>query len=48
ELVKVLPEWLAGQARLSVIMLRRSGYPGPVVALQEFLQAQFADFVALN
>jgi len=48
ELVKVLPEWLAGQARLSVIMQRRSGYPAPVVALQEFLQAEFADVVAMG
>jgi len=46
QLVKVLPEWHAGQANLSLIMPRRSGFAAPVVALQEFLQAELADFVA--
>lgn len=47
KLVKVLPEWHAGQANLSLMMPRRSGVAAPVVALQEFLQAEFADFVAI-
>lgn len=45
-LVKVLPEWHAGQANLSLIMPRRSGFAAPVVALQEFLQAELPEFVA--
>jgi len=48
KLVKVLPEWHAGQANLSLIMRRKSGFAAPVVALQEFLQAEFADFVAMD
>ena len=47
QLVKVLPEWHAGQANLSLVMQRRSGFAAPVVALQEFLQAEVADFVAM-
>lgn len=46
QLVAVLPEWHAGQAKLSLIMPRKSGFGAPVVALQEFLQAEFSDFVA--
>lgn len=42
QLVKVLPGWDAGQAKLSLVMQRRSGFPAPVVALQEFLQANVA------
>ncbi len=45
-LVRVLPEWHAGRASLSLMMPRRSGFAAPVVALQEFLLAEFADFVA--
>ncbi len=48
KLVKVLPEWHAGQANLSLIMPRKSGFAAPVTALQEFLQAEFADFVAMD
>lgn len=48
KLVKVLPDWNAGQANLSLMMPRRSGYAAPVVALQEFLQAELADFVAIS
>lgn len=47
QLVKVLPEWHAGQANLSLVMQRRSGFVAPVVALQEFLLAEVADFVAM-
>ena len=47
ELVKVLPEWHAGQANLSLVMPRRRGFAAPVVALQEFLHAELADFVAM-
>ncbi|MFK7887457.1 MAG: LysR substrate-binding domain-containing protein [Gammaproteobacteria bacterium] len=46
-LLKVLPEWQAGKANLSLMMPRRSGFAAPVVALQEFLKAEFADFVAM-
>lgn len=48
KLVKVLPEWHAGQATLSLMMPRKSGFAAPVVALQEFLQAEFADFVTTD
>lgn len=47
KLIKVLPEWHAGQARLSLMMSRRSGFAAPVVALQDFLQAEVADYVAM-
>ena len=47
QLVKILPDWHAGQAKLSLVMPRRSGFDAPVVALQEFLQAELADFVAM-
>ena len=47
KLIKVLPEWHAGQANLSLMMPRKSGFDAPVVALQEFLQTEFADFVAM-
>ncbi len=48
KLIKVLPEWHAGQANLSLMMPRKSGFAAPVVALQEFLQAEFANFVAVQ
>lgn len=47
QLEKVLPRWHAGQASLSLVMPRRSGFTAPVVALQEFLQAEVANFVAM-
>ncbi|MAM69563.1 MAG: LysR family transcriptional regulator [Gammaproteobacteria bacterium] len=47
KLIKVLPEWHAGQANLSLMMPRKSGFDAPVVALQEFLQTEFTDFVAM-
>ncbi|MEM6868800.1 MAG: LysR substrate-binding domain-containing protein [Cyanobacteria bacterium P01_C01_bin.121] len=47
KLARVLPEWHAGQATLSLMMPRRSGFAAPVVALQEFLQAELAGFVAM-
>ena len=47
-LVRVLPEWHAGQAKLSLVMPRRRGFAAPVVALQEFLQAELAGFVAMS
>ncbi len=46
-LVRVLPDWHAGQAQLSLVMPRRRGFTAPVVALQTFLQAELADFVAV-
>ncbi len=46
-LIKVLPDWHAGQASLSLMMPQRSGFAAPVMALQEFLQAEFANFVAM-
>ncbi len=45
-LVRVLPEWHAGQADLSLILPRRSGYTASVAAFREFLQAEFAGSVA--
>ena len=48
KLVNVLPEWHAGQANLSLMMPRKSGFAASVVALQEFIQAKFADFVAMH
>lgn len=48
KLVRVLPDWHAGQASLSLLMPRRSGFAAPVVALQEFLQAELAGFVAMT
>lgn len=47
QLAKVLPAWHAGRASLSLVMQRRSGFAAPVVALQEFLQAEFAGIVAM-
>ncbi len=47
-LVRVLSEWHAGQATLSLMMPQRSGFAAPVTALQEFLQAEFAGFVAMS
>ncbi len=47
QLVRVLPEWHAGRAKLSLVMTRRSGYTAAVIAFQEFLQAELADFVAM-
>lgn len=47
KLVRVLPDWNAGQASLSLMMPRRSGFAAQVVALQEFLQAELAASVAM-
>jgi DNA-binding transcriptional LysR family regulator len=47
QLVKVLPEWHAGQANLSLVMPRRRGFTAPVEALRTFLQSELADFVAM-
>lgn len=47
KLIRVLPEWHAGQTKLSLMMPRRSGFAAPVVALQEFLQAELSGFVAM-
>lgn len=47
-LVKVMPGWHAGQAMLSLLMPRRTGYPAPVVALQDFLQAELDKFVSMT
>lgn len=48
QLVKVLPQWHAGRANLSLIMPQRSGFSAPVAALQQFLQEEFADFVRVS
>lgn len=48
KLFRVLPEWHAGQASLSLMMARRSGFTAPVVAFQEFLQAELANSVAAS
>lgn len=47
ELVKVLPNWHAGQVNLSLVMPRRTGFAAPVVALQKFLQTELAGYVAM-
>lgn len=47
QLVRLLPGWHAGQAKLSLVMPKRSGFSAPVAALQDFLQAQLAEFVAM-
>ncbi len=44
-LVRVLPQWHAGKANLSLIMPRRSGLTAPVMAFKEFLQAELSDFL---
>lgn len=46
-LIRVLSEWHAGQAYLSLMMPQRSGYAAQVIALQELLQAEFANSVAM-
>ena len=47
KLVRILANWNAGQANLSLMMPQRSGYTAPVAALQEFLQLEFAGAVAM-
>ena len=46
QLRRVLPEWHAGAAQLSLVSPSRKGQPQAVVALQDFLLAEFADIVA--
>ncbi len=46
-LIRLLPEWDAGQANLSLVMPRRSGVAAPVLALQTFLQTELADHLAM-
>lgn len=48
KLIRVLPEWHAGKANLSLLMPRKRGFTAPVVALQEFLQAEFAGFISMR
>ncbi|MEM8500909.1 MAG: LysR substrate-binding domain-containing protein [Pseudomonadota bacterium] len=48
ELIKILPEWHAGRANLSLIMARRSGFSAPVEALKEFIRAELSGAVALE
>ncbi len=47
QLKRVLPQWHAGLAQLSLVAPSRKGQPQAVVALQEFLLAEFANVVAL-
>ena len=47
ELVRILADWNAGEANLSLMMPQRSGYTAPVAALQEFLKSEFAKAVAM-
>lgn len=47
-LVRVLPDWHAGQANLSLVMPRRRGFGAAVTALQEFLQAELAGIVGVS
>ncbi|MBO6701122.1 MAG: LysR family transcriptional regulator [Pseudomonadales bacterium] len=44
-LVRVLPQWHAGEASLSLLMPRRGGYSAPVAALRGFLEEALADYV---
>jgi DNA-binding transcriptional LysR family regulator len=46
QLRRVLPDWHAGAAQLSLVSPTRKGQPQAVVALQDFLLAEFADIVA--
>lgn len=47
QLRRVLSDWHAGAAQLSLLAPSRKGRPQAVVALQEFLLAGFADVVAV-
>lgn len=47
KLINILPGWHAGQASLSLLMARRSGFTAAVEALQAYLQAEVADYVAM-
>ena len=47
ELVRVLPEWDAGKANLSLVMPGRSGLTAPVLAFKEFLQAELSVYVTM-
>ncbi len=46
QLRRVLQDWHAGAAQLSLVAPARKGQPQSVVALQDFLLAEFADTVA--
>jgi len=46
KLRRVLSDWHAGAPRLSLVAPTRKGQPQAVVALQDFLLAEFADVVA--
>lgn len=46
QLRRVLPNWHAGAAQLSLVAPTRKGQPQAVVALQDFLLAELADIVA--
>lgn len=48
QLRRVLPNWHAGVAQLSLVAPTRKGQPQAVIALQDFLLAHFADFVATS
>ncbi|MDX1555621.1 MAG: LysR substrate-binding domain-containing protein [Xanthomonadales bacterium] len=47
QLQRVLPLWHAGAAQLSLVTPSRKGQPQSVIALQDFLLAEFANIVAL-
>lgn len=47
QLTRVLSEWHAGRANLSLVMPRRSGFTAPVTAFKEFLQAELSGVVAM-
>lgn len=48
QLKRVLPLWHAGKAQLSLVAPSRKGQPQSVVALQDFLLAEFASIVAAS
>ncbi|MEM1436487.1 MAG: LysR substrate-binding domain-containing protein [Pseudomonadota bacterium] len=48
QLVKVLPDWHAGRASLTLVMPKRRGFAAPVEALRQFIRAELAGFVAMT
>ena len=47
-LVRVLPEWHVGLTQISLIMPTRRGQAPSVIALRDFLLAEFAEFVKVD
>ncbi len=47
QLIRILTDWNAGKAKLSLMMPQRGGYTATVAALKEFLESEFANMVAI-